>query len=127
MAPVTPRLTTIDRPIGVGARFAIRGRLGRVPIGGTSEAITWDPPRLAEFRSVAPTWPFRMTARHRFDEATNHRTSYTWSISFQEVNIVARPLIALLARLFTRAFEAQAEALTTYLGSLPTGAAPPRL
>ena len=53
------------RPIDLGTRFTIRGRLGVVPIRGTSEVTIWDPPQLAEFRSIAPTWPFRMTARHR--------------------------------------------------------------
>ena len=82
------------RPIGMGTRFSIRGRLGRLPIRGTSEVIAWDPPTFAEFRSVAPTWPFCMTARHRFDEHSGGGTDYTWTISFHERSIVARPLIA---------------------------------
>jgi hypothetical protein len=115
------------RPIGVGTRFAIRARLGRVPIRGTSEAVTWDPPTLAEYRSVAPTWPFRMTAQHRFDAHAGGGTDYTWSISFHEVNVIARPLIALAARLFKDALAAQAEALTLYLRSRSEDDPPPRL
>ena len=34
-------------PIGVGARFTIRGQLGIIPIRGTSETTTWNPPHLA--------------------------------------------------------------------------------
>jgi len=103
------------RPIDIGTRFAIRGRLGAVPIRATSEVTTWDPPRLAEFRSIAPTWPFRITARHQFEPGTEGGTDYTWSISFQEVNVLARPLIAILVRLFERALAAQADALVRYL------------
>lgn len=115
------------RPIGVGTRFTIRGRLGAVPFRATSEVITWDPPTLAEFRSVSLTWPFRMTARHHFEARATGGTEYTWAISFHEVSVLARPLIALSARLFERAFAAQAEALTIYLRGLPDGVAPPPL
>ena len=107
------------RPIGVGTRFTIRGRLGRLPIRGTSEVVTWSPPSLAEFRSVAPTWPARMTAHHRFEEGADGGTDYTWAIAFHEVSVVARPLIAFVARRFERALDAQAVALTTYLASRP--------
>ena len=103
-----------SRPIGVGTRFSIRGRLGWVPIRATSEVVLWEPPTVGEFRSVAPTWPFRMTARHRFDDADGG-TLYTWSISFHEENVVARPLIAIASRLFRRALSAQAAMLTKYL------------
>ena len=104
-----------SRPIGVGTHFAIRGRLGAVPIRGKSEVVAWDPPTSAEFRSVAPTWPFRMTARHRFDPRADGGTDYTWTISFHEMSIIARPLVAIAARLFARALSAQAEALASYL------------
>jgi len=103
------------RPIGVGTRFSIRGRLGPVPFRATSEVTEWDPPRYAAFRSVAPTWPFRMTAQHRFEERTDDGTDYTWSISFHEMHIIARPLVALSRRLFRQAFVAQAAALADYL------------
>ncbi len=116
-----------SRPIGVGTRFAIRGRLGRVPIRGTSEVAAWDPPTLAEFRSVAPTWPFRVTAQHRFAARADSGTDYTWSMAFHEVNVIARPLIALAARLFEQALSAQADALTAYLHGLPDGEPLPRL
>lgn len=116
-----------SRPIGIGTRFAIRGRLGPVPIRGTSEVATWDPPTSAEFRSIAPTWPFRMTARHRFEESANGGTEYTWSISFHEVNVLARPLIVLAARLFENALGAQAEALANFLRDLPDEEPPPAL
>ena len=115
-----------SRPIGVGTRFAIRGRLGPVPIRGTSEAVTWDPPTLAEYRSVAPTWPFRMTAQHRFDAHPDGGTEYTWTISFHEVNVIARPLIAVAARLFKDALAAQAEALALYLRTRSEDDPPPR-
>jgi Polyketide cyclase / dehydrase and lipid transport len=103
------------RPIAVGTRFSIRGRLGRLPIRGTSEVTVWNPPCFAEFRSVAPTWPVRMTAQHRFEEREGGGTDYTWSISFHEMNMVARPLVAIATRLFQQAFAAQAEALADYL------------
>lgn len=115
------------RPIGVGTRFAIRGRVGPIPIRGTSELVTWDPPTFAEFRSVAPTWPFRMTARHRFEAGDNGGTDYTWSVSFHEVNVIARPLIALASRLFDDALSNQAKALSLYLDRLAEHEPPPRL
>ena len=123
MSPETARL--IDpavrvwqadvRPIDLGTRFTIRGRLGVVPIRGTSEVTTWDPPQLAEFRSIAPTWPFRMTARHQFEPSPDGGTDYTWSVTFHEVNALARPLIAILTRLFGRALTSQADTLARYL------------
>jgi len=102
-------------PIGVGTRFTIRGQLGVIPIRGTSETTTWDPPHLVTYRSVSPTWPFRMTAEHRFDPEGTDRCRYTWTITFHEANVVARPLIALAARLFRRVTANQANALTAYL------------
>ena len=108
------------RPIDVGTRFTIRGRLGILPIRGTSQVATWDPPRLSEFRSVAPTWPVRMTARHRFEDRTDGGTEYTWSISFEEASFLARPVVAILSQLFSRAFAAQAEALESYLNQRGT-------
>lgn len=116
-----------SRPIGVGTRFAIRGRLGPVPIRGTSEVVAWNPPTFAEFRSVTPAWPFRMTAKHRFEARAEGGTDYTWTISFHEENVIARPLIALAARLFEPALSAQAEALTNYLRDHPDEDPPPRL
>ena len=116
-----------SRPIGVGTRFAIRGRLGAVPIRGRSQVVAWDPPTFAEFRSVAPTWPFRMTAQHRFGRRADGGTDYSWTISFHEVSIIARPLVAVAARLFARALTAQAEALTRYLRSLSDDEPLPRL
>lgn len=115
------------RPIGVGTRFSIRGRLGAVPIRGMSEVVTWDPPSLAEYRSVVPTWPFRMTAHHRFEDHSDGGTIYTWAISFYEVNVVARPLIAVARRLFQRAFAAQADALAAYLDERVSDEPMPRL
>lgn len=113
--PAVSEWSADSRPIVVGTRFTIRGRLGIVPIRGTSEVVVWDPPRLSEYRSVAPVWPARMTARHRFEERPDGGTEYTWSISFEEVSLVARPLVAIFSRLFRRAFAAQAEALESYL------------
>jgi len=115
------------RPIGVGTRFSIRGRLGVVPIRGTSEVVSWDPPTLAEFRSVAPAWPMHMTAQHRFAERHGGGTDYTWSISFHEVSPVARPVVAITARLFERAFAAQAEKLSRYLADRSEDEPPPLL
>ena len=54
-------------------------------------------------------------------------TDYTWSMAFHEVNVIARPLIALAARLFEQALSAQADALTAYLHGLPDGEPLPRL
>jgi len=105
-------------PIGVGTRFSIRGRLGVLPIRGTSETVRWEPPLLAEFRSTV-TWPAQMTAQHRFEPRADGGTNYTWSITFREVSIISRPLIALTARLFARNLANQADALTRYLRSVP--------
>jgi hypothetical protein len=116
-----------SRPIGVGTRFTIRGRLGWMPIRATSEVVVWEPPTVGEFRSIAPTWPFRMTARHRFGAVSNGGTEYAWSISFHEVNVVARPLIALAVRLFRRAMAAQAEMLTRHLDERSDSEPLPRL
>jgi hypothetical protein len=102
-------------PIQLSTRFTIRGRLGVVPIRGTSELTAWDPPQLAEFHSISPTWPFRMTARHQFETTPDGGTDYTWSISFHEVNALSRPLIAILTRLFGRALAAQADTRARYL------------
>lgn len=113
--PAVREWSADSRPIGVGTRFTIRGRLGFVPFRGASQVVVWDPPTLSEFRSVSPTWPVRMTARHRFEERPDGGTSYTWSISFEEASFVARPFVAILCRLFRRAFAAQAEALESYL------------
>ncbi|HSP27694.1 MAG TPA: SRPBCC family protein [Ilumatobacteraceae bacterium] len=113
--PAVHEWSADSRPIGVGTRFTIRGRLGIVPIRATSQVVVWDPPRLSEFRSVTPAWPVRMTARHRFEERSDGGTEYTWSISFEEVSFVARPIIAILSRLFRRAFAAQSEALESFL------------
>lgn len=105
-------------PIGVGTRFSIRGRLGVLPIRGTSECVRWEPPLLAEFRSIV-TWPAQMTAQHRFEPRADGGTNYTWSITFREVSIISRPLVAVTARLFARNLANQADALTSYLRSVP--------
>lgn len=115
------------RPIAVGTRFTIRGHLGRLPIRGRSQVVTWAPPRLAELRSLTPRWPLSMAVRHQFDERPDGGTAYTWSITFQETSVLARPVIPIAARLFERAFAEQAEALTRYLDALPDDAVPPRL
>jgi hypothetical protein len=125
--PAVRRWEAQARPIGVGTRFAIRGRLGVVPIRGQSEVVIWDPPVLVEYRSVTPTWPFRMTARHSFVPGPSGGTSYTWSISFYEVSGIARPLVALATRLFDRALKAQAVALDRYLDGVPPDAPLPLL
>ena len=124
--PAVRRWQPDRRPIGVGTRFSIRGRLGIVPIRATSEVVRWDPPMFAEFRSVSPAWPMRMIAEHRF---TDHDggTEYTWSITFHELSVVARPIVALSARLFERAFVAQAEKLEGYLAERGEGAPLPPL
>jgi hypothetical protein len=77
--PAVRSWTPESEPIGVGTPFTIRGRLGAVPIRGTNETVTWDPPHLAVYRTVRPTWPFRMTAEHRFDADGDDRTRYTWT------------------------------------------------
>jgi hypothetical protein len=92
-----------------------------------SEVVVWDPPTLSEFRSVAPTWPFRMRARHRFAERTDGGTDYTWSITFEEASILARPFVAMGSWLFRRAFAAQAEALERYLNERTPEDPPPLL
>jgi ligand-binding SRPBCC domain-containing protein len=115
------------RPIGVGTQFSIRGRLGRLPIRGTSEVTVWDPPTCAEFRSVAPRYPFRMTAQHRFEARPDGGTDYTWTISFHEVSVIARPFMVVAARRFRPALESQAAALVAYLRDVQPGALPPEL
>lgn len=125
--PAVREWSADTRPIGIGTRFRIRGRLGIVPIRGMSQVVVWDPPTRSEFRSVTPTWPLRMTARHQFEERSDGGTDYTWSISFEEVSVLARPIVAILSRLFRRAFAAQAEALETYLHQRPAAEPLPRL
>ncbi len=115
------------RPIGVGTRFSIRGRLGRLPIRGTSEVVVWDPSTRSEFRSVAPSYPFRMSAQHRFDARPDGGTDYTWTVSFHEVSVIARPFVAVAARRFRRALDAQVVALIAYLRGVQPGAPPPEL
>ena len=124
--PAVRRWQPDRRPIGVGTRFSIRGRLGIMPIRATSEVVRWDPPAFAEFRSVSPAWPMRMVAEHRFIDHDGG-TEYTWSITFQELSVVARPVVALTARLFERAFAAQAEKLDAYLADRGTGETLPAL
>jgi hypothetical protein len=113
--PAVRRWEPDTDPIGVGTRFAIRGRLGRLPIRGTSETRRWEPPHLSAFESVKPSWPFRMTAEHRFEPHGDDATRYTWSITFHERNVVARPLMGLASRLFRSALADQAAALDAYL------------
>lgn len=115
------------RPIDVGTRFAIRGQLGPLPIRGRSEVVTWEPPGLARFRSRTPSWPLFMAIRHQFDARPDGGTDYTWAITFHEASIVARPVIPIAARMFQRAFAAQADALIRYLEALPDDARPPAL
>lgn len=113
--PAVKEWTPDREPVDVGTRFRIRGRLGRIPIRGTSETVEWEPPTLAAYKSVAPTWPIRMTASHRFEGREDGGTDYTWTITFIEVNIIGRPVIALAAKLFKVAQANQAEALHAYL------------
>ena len=60
-----------------------------------------------------------MTAQQRFEPRADGGTNCTWWISFHEVNILGRPLVALAARLFARALANQADALTNYLRAVP--------
>jgi hypothetical protein len=124
--PAVRTWTPDRRPIAIGTRFTIRGRLGRLPIRGTSEVVAWDPPNGARFRSVTPTWPARMAAQHTF-EVDGLQTRYTWSITFEARSALAAPLVAAAARRFERAMEAQAQALTDYLRSCPPDAELPHL
>ena len=116
--PAVREWTPDREPVGVGTRFRIRGRLGVIPIRGTSEVDTWEPPHRSRFRSVAPDWPFRMTATHEFEAVGERSTSYRWSITFEEVSRVGRPFVALSARLFRTAMSRQASALSDYLSSI---------
>ena len=52
--PAVREWSADSRPVGVDTKFTIRGHLGIIPIRGTSQVAVWDPPRLSEFRSVAP-------------------------------------------------------------------------
>jgi len=113
--PAVREWSADTRPIGVGTRFTIRGRLGVVPIRGMSRVVVWDPPSVAQFRNVRPSWPVHITATHRFVERADGGTDYTWSMSFEAASIVARPLIAMMSPLFRRAMAAQGEALGRYL------------
>jgi hypothetical protein len=107
--------TPDSTPIDVGTRFTVRARLGIIPIRGTTEAIRWDRPALAVYRSIRPSWPFSMTAEHRF-EPHDGATRYSWRIDFHVLHPIARPVVWLTARLFRRAMARQAEALTAYVG-----------
>jgi len=54
-----------------------------------------------------------------FEPRADGGTNYTWSITFREASVISRPLVALTARLFARNLANQADALTSYLGSVP--------
>lgn len=97
-------------PIDVGTRFAIRARIGVVPIRGVSETVRWEPPHVAEFVSVKGAGPMRVRAVHTF-EPDGDGTRYTWCIEFTG----PWPLAALGARLFGGAIEAQQRTLAAYL------------
>jgi hypothetical protein len=124
IAPVIDPAVRVWRPdrspIGVGTRFTIRGRMGWFPIRGTSEAVTWEPPNLSEFRSVSVTWPVRIHARHHFQDTGASTTRYTWRMTFIEVSPLGRPLVAFATRRFRRAMAEQSVALAAYVGATPT-------
>jgi hypothetical protein len=97
-------------PIDVGTRFTIRGRVGVLPIRGTSECVRWDPPSVAVFVSVKPSALVKVTATHMF-EPDGDGTRYTWRMEFTG----PLPVVAFGARVFPRSMAAQASALTAYL------------
>ena len=99
-------------PIGVGTRFTIRGRLGLLPIRGTSEVVRWEPHELAIFQSVQGSGPLQITATHAL-EPLDEGTRYTWRMEFEG----PAPLGAMSAWLFRRAIERQQRTLATYLSS----------
>jgi len=97
-------------PIEVGTRFTIRGRVGLMPIRGTSEAVRWEPPELAILQSVQGPGPMQILATHSF-EATDEGTRYTWRMDFDG----PAPMAAFGAWLFGRAIERQQQTLAAYL------------
>ena len=101
-------------PVGVGTRFSIRGRLGVVPIRGTSEVVRWEPPTVATFESVTGSGPLQMTATHTC-EAVDGGTSYSWQVTLTG----PWPVVVLGAWLFSGALEKQSRALASYLARPP--------
>jgi len=97
--------------IDVGTRFTIRGRVGVVPIRGTSEVIRWEPHEVGIFQSVAGSGPLRVTATHAFEPAGESNTTYTWRMDFDGPAFLA----AGAAWLFGRAIERQQRTLAAYL------------
>ena len=51
----------------------------------------------------------------QFEPSPDGGTDYKWSVTFHEVNALARPLIAILTRLFGGALTAQSDTLARYL------------
>ena len=98
------------KPIDVGTRFTIRGRVGPLPIRGASEVVQWEPPQRAMFRSVQGSGPMDVTATHTF-EPSDDGTLYTWRIEFDGF----APVAACAAWLFGRAIERQHRTLASYL------------
>ena len=97
-----------SEPVGVGTRFSIRGRMGRLPFRATSEVTAWDPPGHAAFRAVRPAWPLTIAADHRCDGGDGEGpTTYTWTITLTGPG----PAVALAARLFRGVQARQAAAL----------------
>jgi hypothetical protein len=101
-------------PIDVGTRFTIRGRVGLLPIRGTSECIRWEPCEIAVFHSVQGSGPLQITATHSFQPGADG-TRYTWRMDFDG----PAPLAAGSAWLFTRAIARQQRTLAAYLDDRP--------
>ena len=97
-------------PIGLGTRFTIRGRVGVVPIRGTSEVVRWEPHEVAVFESRGGGGPLRVTATHALEPAGDE-TRYTWRMVFEGPG----PAPAVSAWLFGRAIERQQRTLASYL------------
>jgi len=98
-------------PIDVGTRFRIRGRIGILPVRGTSEVVRWEPHEIAIFQSVQGAGPMAITATHAFD-LTDEGTRYTWRMDFDGPT----PMAAFSAWLFDRAIQRQQRTLASYLG-----------
>ena len=124
--PAVRRWEPDRRPIEVGTRFAVRGRLQWVPIRGTSQVTVWQPARRAEFEAVRPRRPVAAHATHEF-EVEGTGTRYTWTMTFRHRGPVGRRAARFLGPVVDRTIAEQQRTLAAWLDEHPDAAANARL
>jgi pimeloyl-ACP methyl ester carboxylesterase len=103
-------------PIGPGTTFRISARFGPVPLRLRSQCVLWDPPRVARYRSLRPSWPVSGVADHRFEPGPSSQdTRYTWSATLEARGRVGRLALPFAAAAFRRLIAAQQRRLRVWL------------